>query len=1064
VVVVGDFNRDGKVDFASLNSTGLSVVLGNGDGTFRPPVNYATGVDSFLVASDFDGDGNTDLAAGNFDGTITLLLGNGDGTFRPGASLGVGSTIGAMAGGDFNGDGKADLIFTTSNTISSGPFTSVNLLPGNGDGTFGAPTGYAYLGNLSGLPNPLLVGDWNGDGKPDVVVANVPSVYNPYPPPTLYPSTYSVTTLMLFGTGDGYAQNEASLYLKDIYAPAQCASCSQYRSPILTLVSGDFNGDGKTDLAVGGQAFGTNAAITELLLGNGDGTFQGPVSYPGIAMASGDFNGDGVIDLVVVGASGTPDILLGNGDGTFQQGPALPAGIPLRVADFNGDGKADILGTNSAGAFTVLLGANPGSVPAGITATGGTSQSAQVNAPFANALQVTVTNTAGSPVAGVAVAFTAPSNGASATLSSLSTLTYSSGLASVTATANNISGSYVVTATVGGLLTSFSLTNVIAGGSDLAAGKAATQSSTYPGSASAGALSAVDGNTDGNFADGSVTATNLDNNPWWQVDLGGSTAIGSVVIWNRTDCCGSRLTDYWVFISDTPFQATDKPASLQNRAGTFASHQTTAPSPSTLVSAGAQGRYGRVQLTGAGYLSLAEVQVFTSANLAQGKLATQSSNYSAASTAVLAVDGNTNGSFSAGSVTATNADTNAWWQVDLATSATVSSVTVWNRTDCCGSRLSDYWVFISDTPFLATDTPLTLQSRAGTFASHQTTAPSSSATISINGAQGRYVRVQLTGTDYLSLAEVQVFGNGGAPPPTDLAQGKTAAQSSTLPGTPLASAAVDGNTDGNFNHGSVTATNADTNAWWQVDLGAPATVSSVVVWNRTDCCSGRLSDYWVFISNTPFFPTDTPTTLQSRAGTFASHQTTAPSPSTTIATNGAQGRYVRVQLTGADYLSLAEVQVLGAGGAPPPSNLAQGKAAAQSSTLPGAPPASAAVDGNTDGSFFDGSVTATNLDTNAWWQVDLGASAAVSSVVVFNRTDCCSARLSDYWVFISDTPFLATDTPVTLQSRAGTFASHQTTAPSPSTVIAAGAQGRYVRVQLSSPNYLSLAEVQVFGQ
>jgi hypothetical protein len=171
-----------------------------------------------------------------------------------------------------------------------------------------------------------------------------------------------------------------------------------------------------------------------------------------------------------------------------------------------------------------------------------------------------------------------------------------------------------------------------------------------------------------------------------------------------------------------------------------------------------------------------------------------------------------------------------------------------------------------------------------------------------------------------------------------------------------------------------------------------------------------------------------------------------------------------VQLTGADYLSLAEVQVLGAGGAPPPSNLAQGKAAAQSSTLPGAPPASAAVDGNTDGSFFDGSVTATNLDTNAWWQVDLGASAAVSSVVVFNRTDCCSARLSDYWVFISDTPFLATDTPVTLQSRAGTFASHQTTAPSPSTVIAAGAQGRYVRVQLSSPNYLSLAEVQVFGQ
>jgi hypothetical protein len=146
--------------------------------------------------------------------------------------------------------------------------------------------------------------------------------------------------------------------------------------------------------------------------------------------------------------------------------------------------------------------------------------------------------------------------------------------------------------------------------------------------------------------------------------------------------------------------------------------------------------------------------------------------------------------------------------------------------------------------------------------------------------------------------------------------------------------------------------------------------------------------------------------------------------------------------------------------------VALGKSAAQSSTFPGyaTDGAASAVDGNTDGNFGDGSVTATNLDPNPWWQVDLGTSTAVSSIVIWDRTDCCSSRLGDYWVFVSDTPFLPTDTPATLQSRLGTFSSHQTSAPNPSTTIAAGAQGRYVRVQLSSANYLSLAEVQVFGQ
>ena len=176
---------------------------------------------------------------------------------------------------------------------------------------------------------------------------------------------------------------------------------------------------------------------------------------------------------------------------------------------------------------------------------------------------------------------------------------------------------------------------------------------------------------------------------------------------------------------------------------------------------------------------------------------------------------------------------------------------------------------------------------------------------------------------------------------------------------------------------------------------------------------------------------------------------------------------MRVQLSGTGNLSLAEVMVLGTGGVAAPTNLALASLATQSSTLPGsgsANSAALAVDGNTDGGYYDGSVTHTNTDVNAWWQTDLRTSVSISSIVIWNRTDCCSERLNDYWVFVSDTPFLATDTPATLMNRAGTIARHQTSAPNPSTTINVTGTGRYVRVQLSGTNNLSLAEVQVYGQ
>jgi len=147
-------------------------------------------------------------------------------------------------------------------------------------------------------------------------------------------------------------------------------------------------------------------------------------------------------------------------------------------------------------------------------------------------------------------------------------------------------------------------------------------------------------------------------------------------------------------------------------------------------------------------------------------------------------------------------------------------------------------------------------------------------------------------------------------------------------------------------------------------------------------------------------------------------------------------------------------------------NLAQGKMTRQSSTYGGGPgSAESATDGKIDGNFFHGSVTSTNLGPNPWWEVDLGSSQQLRSIVIWNRTDCCVSRLANYWIFLSDMPFAETDTAETLQNRAGIWKNHQTVAPEPSMVInVPDVSGRYLRIQLSDAGYLSLAEVQAFGK
>ncbi len=382
-VAVADVNGDGKADLLVANQCAtdqnctlgnggigrgaVGVLLGNGDGTFQAAQAYLSGgyAASTIAVADVNNDGKVDLVVAhncgdiNCDGrtVVGVLLGNGDGTFQPSVSYGAGGYGGpysyygvvSVAVGDFNRDGKVDIVVANElvqkNEFSKGD-ALVGILLGNGDGTF--QTAKMYNSGDAAYAVSVTVGDVNKDGKLDLVVGHADWNFQ-----------RRSTVGVLLGNGDG------------TFKTAQTYSSHGVVAHSIALE--DINGDGKVDILVGNRGRRGNNwsdGVVALLLGNGDGTFAGAQrisSDTAFSIAVSDVNGDGKPDFLVKGRS--LRTWLGNGDGTFQlprkRGTSAALGDSIATADLNGDGRPDVAvaqgcdGENCTPGVGVLLNAVP---------------------------------------------------------------------------------------------------------------------------------------------------------------------------------------------------------------------------------------------------------------------------------------------------------------------------------------------------------------------------------------------------------------------------------------------------------------------------------------------------------------------------------------------------------------------------------------------------------------------------------------------------------------------------------------------------------------------------------
>ncbi|XP_066490575.1 uncharacterized protein [Tiliqua scincoides] len=471
---------------------------------------------------------------------------------------------------------------------------------------------------------------------------------------------------------------------------------------------------------------------------------------------------------------------------------------------------------------------------------------------------------------------------------------------------------------------------------NVAIGGKASQSSTF--NKLGLARNAIDGSIAGEFMRGSCIHTDFQHNPWWIVDLKAVYNVSSVRVSNREDCCASRINGAEIRVGNS-----------------FESGGTTNPRCATIISlgpgetgsfdcGGMVGQYVTVSIPGVQYLTVCEVQVFgvmigaSDHDVAREGRAFQSTTYNALGEPENALDGSPSTNYLRGHCTHTQQEDNPWWTVDLRAEFRISRVSVTNRGDCCAQRLNGAEIRVGNLPEKGGITnprycnklrchkvygikksgPLVAilnqpSDMAVVICSYtwlcrcamiSSLGPGQTGSFNCEGMQGRFVTVTIPGIQYLTVCEVQVFGERIEPSVPNVAIGGKAFQSSTFNKLGLARNAIDGSISGDFLHGSCIHTDFQRNPWWTVDLKAVYNVSSVRVSNREDCCEERIDGAEIRVGNS--FRSGG--TTNPRCATISS---LGPGETGSFDCGGMLGQYVTVTIPGEGFLTLCEVQVFG---------------------------------------------------------------------------------------------------------------------------------------------------------